>query len=120
MKQVTFAAALEAVDITAPRYPDTWRTHSRQIYGMAWGGKVLCAEMGASALNERRVTLSFDRLTEAAWNQLRTFLLDHQDEEFTYTDSWGTDFTARYIEGIETARTTKNHWAVDLTLDLRA
>tara|TARA_Y100001973_G_scaffold101774_1_gene165502 strand:+ start:481 stop:855 length:375 start_codon:yes stop_codon:yes gene_type:complete len=93
-----------AVTIPVPDYPSDQLISLQQNVQVAMGGRVTSVTNGSGTLT--RWALRWNSLPTANYNTLKTFLyttVAGATTQFTYTDENSSNYTVKYIGGLETA-----------------
>ena len=103
----------------APDYPG--RAEMHQVLGRTMDGTVYVYDHGVSVFPVR---VPLTGLSDSEKAALETFFRTEVEGmlyTFTYTDTNGTAFTARFVEdSLEFTKKSKNNWDVSLPLELNS
>ena len=103
----------------SPGYPV--RAHKYQVVGRTAGGAIYVYDKG---IERFEVELPFESLTDAEKTALSDFFDDTAKASlntFTYTDSGGNEFTARFLDPhLAFIKVSGNVWDVRLRLELNS
>ena len=107
-----------AITIPVPDYPSGTFISLNQNVNIAMGGRVTSVTNGSGTLT--RWALRWNSLPTANYNTLKTFLyttVAGATTQFTYTDENSSNYTVKYIGGLESASLVDyNSFVVDITL----
>ena len=116
---VTFQKGAASVTLPGPVPGSSAREAKRQAVGRSAGGSVYVYDKGVAVYE---VSLTFESLTDQEKADLVVFFHDEAEgvlNTFTYTDSRGTEFTARFIgPELSLEKVAQNVWDVALVLEL--
>ena len=116
---VTFQKDSASVVLPGPIPGAEVRETKRQVVGRSAGGTLYAYDKGVVAYE---VSLAFESLTDDEKDDLVAFFHDEADgvcNTFTYTDSRGTSFTARFLRpDLSIEKVAQDVWDVALVLEL--
>ena len=116
---VTFAAQQHSITLPSPVPGAGHSRQKRQAAGRSAGGSLYVYEKGD---DRRLVELSFESLDDPSREALEDFFAEHAKgrmHSFTYTDSGGAQFAARFAESdLRFTKVARNVWDVALSLEI--
>lgn len=116
---VTFEKGATSLTLPGPAPGSQPRQVKRQALGRAAGGQVYAYDKGVTTY---QLTLRFESLTDQEVSDLVSFFGDTAlgvMNTFTYTDSRGTSYTARFLQPeVSLTKVAQNVWDVELLLEL--
>jgi len=118
---VTFEKDAASVTLPGPVPGSLMREVRRQAVGRSAGGMVYVYDKGVVT---HEVTLTFESLSDVEKDALVAFFHDAAQgaqHSFTYTDSRGATYTARFVEPrLRLHKVAQNVWDVTTVLELDA
>ena len=110
-----------AVTLPSPNPGSSAREVKSQVTGLTAGGERYVYDKGIDSF---LIDLTFESLSDAEKDDLQSFFhttVDGMAETFTYTDSGGTDYTARFVyPTLNFVKIAQGVWDVTFTLELDA
>jgi hypothetical protein len=121
MMSVTFVRGETTVTLPDPTPGGAVRRERRQAVGRTAGGTVFVYEKGAATL---QAELKFELLTDLEKEALQGFFDSEAcgaKNTFTYTDSAGTAWTARFVEAaLRLVKVCGNVWDAGVVMELES
>jgi hypothetical protein len=118
---VTFQYGQTSVTLPGPVPGSAVRQVKRQVAGRTASGQLYTYDKGVRAFH---VTLAFESLSDSEKASLVSFFHDSANgvmNSFTYTDSTGASFTARFASPeIALRKVAQNVWDASIELELNA